>query len=98
MQDTLRHAGFEALPEQARFANLVTGHIEMMRNLVAIAPDNLLVSPELVGLGGICSDDPVIRIHHDARLGQAVEEGKQLTEKMGSHADSVTIAKNVCQN
>ena len=70
----------------------------MMRNLVAIAPGNPLSSPELTGEGGICSDDLLIRIRHDARLWQVVEEGKQLTEKMGSHAESVTIAKNVCQN
>ena len=52
-----------------------------------------LAGAELTGVGGIRRDDPVIGIHHDARLGQAVEEGKQLTEKMRSHVEFVIFAK-----
>ena len=97
VQDALRRPVLEALLERARLAGLVAGHVEMMRDLVTIAPGNLLAGPELPGVGGICRDDPVTRIHDDARLGQAVEEGKQLTEKMGSHAVFVTFAKLFCQ-
>ena len=97
VQDALRRPVLEALLERARLAGLVAGHVEMMRDLVTIAPGNLLAGPELPGVGGICRDDPVTRIHDDARLGQAVEEGKQLTEEMGSHAVFVTFAKLFCQ-
>ena len=97
VQDALRRPVLEALLERACFAGLVAGHVEVMRDLVAIAPGNLLAGPELPGVSGICRDDPVIRIHHDARLGQAVEEGKQFTEKMRSHVIFVTFAKNICQ-
>ena len=97
VQDALRRPVLAALLERTCFAGLVAGHVEVMRDLVTIAPGHLLAGPELPGVSGICRDDPVIRIHHDARLGQAVEEGKQLTEEMRSHAVFVISAKNICQ-
>ena len=97
MQDALRRPGFEALLERARLAGLIAGNIEMMRNLVTEAPGNRLPHAKFSGIGGVCRDDAVVRVHHDARLGQAIEEGNQLTEKMRSHVNFVTLAKTYCQ-
>ncbi len=76
VENALRRAGFKTLPERTGFASLVTRHIEMVRNLVTQAPGNRLAAGKLTQIGGIRGDNAVIRIHHNARLGQAVQEGK----------------------
>jgi len=96
MQHALRRPGLEALLEGAGLPGLIARHVEMMRHLVAEAPGHRLPSRKLPQIGRIGGHNPVIGIHHDARLGQAVEKGKQLTEKMRSHviaAIFVTIGR-----
>ena len=55
-----------------------------------------LHTAELADIGRVGGNDPVIGTHHDARLGQAVEEGNQFAEKMGGHAKSVHAANWRC--
>ena len=77
VQDALRCAGIETLPQGAGFAGLITGHIEMMRNLVTETAGNWLATGKLAEVSSVGGDDPVIRIHHDAGFGQPVKKGKR---------------------
>jgi len=97
MQHALWLPGFQALLQRAGFTRLIAGHRKMMRYLVAAAPDDLPAAAELADIGGIGSDDPVLGIHHDSWLGQAIEEGKQFAEKMRSHVGIVKTVTAICQ-
>ena len=93
VQDALRLAIFQALLERAGLASLVAGHGEMMRDLVALAASQGFAIAKFADVGGVGGNNAVIGIHHDARLGQAIEKGNQFAEEMGGHVNFVFIAR-----
>jgi len=74
--------------EGAGFPGLVAGHGEVVGNLVAAPPQDggdatAAAARVFPAVGLVGGDDAVIRVHHDAGLGQAVEEGDELVELAG---------------
>jgi hypothetical protein len=69
----------------------------MMRHLVAHAPGNRFAAAEFTKVGRVGRNNAVIRVHHNPRLGQTIEEGKQFAEKMRRHVITVIFAKIGCQ-
>jgi hypothetical protein len=97
VQHALRRTGFEALLERAGLAGLVAGHAEVMRDLVAGPAGDRALIAELAKVGGVGGDDPVIEVHHDTWLGQAVEERNQFAQEVRGHVYFVQNAIRQCQ-
>ena len=74
MQDTLRRAGLQTQLQRTRLTGLIAGHIKVMGNLVTAASGDAFPGTKLADIRCICRNDPVIGVHHDARLRQAIEE------------------------
>jgi len=93
--------GFPGHGHGAAFARLVARALEVVRHLMAGAPDDRSARPELPPVGRIRSQDAVARVDEDMRRGHAFEIRHQLG-RWGGHAallgrDTANLAVIVCQ-
>jgi hypothetical protein len=83
----VQHApGLTALLTQTQwtgFARLITGHGEVVGDLITVTAGHWMILAEFAAVGPVGGNDAVARIHDDAGLGLAVEEGEQLGQGIG---------------
>jgi hypothetical protein len=91
VQHTLALARFTRARQRAALARLVAGHAEVVRDLVAGAPDDRTLRAELAPVGRVGGQDPVLPVEQDVRLGQAFQVGHQFGQD-GGHASGLAGA------
>ena len=97
VQHTLALAGSAGLRQRARLTGLVTRHVEVVRHLVAGAPDHALHRTELLPVSRIRRQDAVLQVKQNVRLAQAFKVGHQFGQWL--HGGSlVSLTGSLCLN
>ena len=84
VQVSLTLARLAGLLARAGLTGLVARNLEVVRHLVAGAPDHRMLRTELLAIGRIGRQDAVLGIAQDVRFGQPFEKGRELGQGSGS--------------